>query len=145
HVHFEIHMAPVLNPYLRPTPPPPPPPVKGKKAKPTTTTTTTTVKPRAKARVTTTTLPPPVIIGDIHDPVLYGRGTLPANDPKPFLDQWLADDLTGVTQVIAKLEAGKPRAIIDTGLTRRLADGHSGELAGPTGPPRSQLLWASSA
>jgi hypothetical protein len=86
-----------------------------------------------------------VIIGDIHDPVLYGSGKLPATDPKPFLDQWLAEDLANLPKVIAAAEAGKPRAIIDTGMTRRFADGRGGELAGPTGPPRSQLLWASSA
>ena len=148
HVHFEIHMNPAANQYLRPKPPPPPAPAQGRSRRGATpiTTTSTTAKPRTRRGVTATTAPPPpVIIGDIHDPVLYGRGTLPATDPKPFLDQWLAEDLANVSKVIAAAEKGKPRAIIDTSLTRRFADGGAGVLAGPTGPPRSQLLWATSA
>ena len=151
HVHFEVHMDPWANPYLRPPPPPPPPPppASGRRGRSAPTTTTTTAAPRSGARsrgrVTTTTVPPPVIVGDIHDPVLYGSGKLPATDPKPFLDQWLQEDLVNLPAVIARFEAGKPRAIIDTGLTRRFADGRAGEFSAPSGPPRAQLLWATSA
>jgi murein DD-endopeptidase MepM/ murein hydrolase activator NlpD len=70
---------------------------------------------------------------------------LPPVDPKPFLDQWLDEALAGVPKLVAAVEAGRPRAIIATGLTRRLADGRGGPFAAPSGPPRSQLLWASSA
>lgn len=132
HCHFEIHMDPAKNPYLM-TPPTPP--------------TRTTVKDK-RGRTKTVTVPGKPghvdIPGDIHDPVLYGRGTEPATDPKPFLDKWLADDLAGVPTLIARLQANKPRAILDTGLLRRFSDG-GGLFAAPVGPPRPQLLWASSA
>jgi murein DD-endopeptidase MepM/ murein hydrolase activator NlpD len=70
---------------------------------------------------------------------------LPPVPPKPFLDAWVAEALANVPKLIAQAEAGRPRAIIATGLTRRLADGGSTPFAAPSGPPRSQLLWASSA
>jgi hypothetical protein len=71
--------------------------------------------------------------------------SLPPVDPKPFLDLWLEEAIADVPRLIAAVEAGRPRAIIATGLTRRLADGRPGPFAAPSGPPRSQLLWASSA
>ncbi|HVF75275.1 MAG TPA: M23 family metallopeptidase [Acidimicrobiales bacterium] len=70
---------------------------------------------------------------------------LPPSPPKPLLDAWVAEALANVPKVIAQAEAGRPRAIIATGLTRRLADGGSSQFAAPSGPPRTQLLWASSA
>lgn len=79
-------------------------------------------------------------------PVTVPLGTqLPPAPPKPMLDAWVAEALANVPKVIAQAEAGRPRAIIATGLTRRLADGGSGLFAAPSGPPRTQLLWASSA
>ena len=84
---------------------------------------------------TTTAVQKTVPIGTQLEPV----------DPKPLLDQWLDEALAGVPRLIAAVEAGRPRAIIATGLTRRLADGRGGPFAAPSGPPRSQLLWASSA
>lgn len=126
HVHFEIHMAPAKNSFLYPPAPPAPKPApKGRKAP----------KPAA---------PQPVVIGNIADPVIYGRGTLPAMNPKPFLDQWLNEALANVPALIARLEAGRPRAIVATGMLRRFTDG-GGLFSAPATPPRTQLLWASSA
>jgi murein DD-endopeptidase MepM/ murein hydrolase activator NlpD len=132
HVHFEVHTAPSNDPYLYPPPAPP---------------TTVVTKDKKGRKVTVTKpapAPAPVIVGDLHDPALYGRGALPAFDPKPFLDQWLADALANVPAVIAKAQAGRPQAILATGLLRRFTEGGSG-FSAPAGPPRSQLLWASSA
>ena len=84
---------------------------------------------------TTTAVQTSVPIGTQLEPV----------DPKPLLDRWLDEAIAGVPRLIAAVEAGRPRAIIATGLTRRLADGRGGPFAAPSGPPRSQLLWASSA
>ena len=131
HVHFEIHMAPANNQFLMP---PPGAPIK------------TTIRDKRGRRVTVTKpapAPKPVIVGNIADPVLYGRGTLPAMDPKPFLDMWLNDAMANVPNLIAKAQSGRPRAVVATGLLRRFTDG--GAFAAPAGPPRSQLLWASSA
>jgi hypothetical protein len=125
HVHFEIHMAPAKNRFLYPPAPPAPAPVKGKKAP----------KP---------VLPQPVIVGNLADPALYGRGQPPANNPKPFLDQWLNESLANVPALLQRMEAGRPRAIVATGLLRRFTEG-GGLFGAPAGPPRSELLWASSA
>lgn len=75
---------------------------------------------------------------------VHPRGGGPV-DPKPYLDRWLAEALADVPRLIESLEAGRPRALIATGLTRRLADGDGGAFAAPVGPPRDHLLWASSA
>ncbi len=75
-------------------------------------------------------------------PVPVGT-VLPAADPKATLDQWLGDALADVPQLVAALES-RPRALVATGVTRRLADGRAGSFPGPTGPAAGQLLWASS-
>ncbi|MGH9283554.1 MAG: M23 family metallopeptidase, partial [Acidimicrobiales bacterium] len=75
-------------------------------------------------------------------PVPIGT-VLPAMDPKAVLDQWLREALEAVPELIAEVEL-RPRALLATGLTRRLPDGASGVFAAPVAPPRSQLLWASS-
>ena len=77
-------------------------------------------------------------------PVPVGT-VLPPVDPKPHLDQWLKDALVNVPRVIGSMEAARPRALVATGITRRLADGRAGIFGAPAGPPRVQLLWASSA
>ena len=82
----------------------------------------------------TTTVPAPVPLGT----------QLPPAPPKPYIDRWVEEALANVPAVIAQAEAGRPRAILATGLTRRLADG-GGLFAAPSGPPRAQLLWAASA
>jgi hypothetical protein len=132
HVHFEIHMAPAKNPFLQPPPAPPAPPApKGKRVAPTP---APVVAPPAG----------PVIAGNINDPVLYGRGTLPATDPKPFLDQWISEALANVPALIGRLQAGRPQILLTTAMLRRFDDGR-GLFAAPSAPPKAQLLWASSA
>lgn len=132
HLHFEIHMAPAKNQFLYPPPAPP--------------TTVVVRNKRGRKQTVTKPAPPPkpVIVGNLADPALYGRGPVPANDPKPFLDQWLDEALANAPTLIARLEAGRPRAILTTGMLRRFTDG-GGLFGAPAGPPRSQLLWASSA
>jgi len=132
HVHFEIHMDPAKNPFLRPPPPPPAPPAPATRGK--------------RATPAPSPAPPagPVILGNISDPVLYGRGTLPATDPKPFLDQWLSDAVANVPALIARLQAGRPQVLLAAAMLRRFDDGR-GLFAAPSTPPKTQLLWASSA
>lgn len=77
------------------------------------------------------------------EPVAAGSPVPPVN-PKPHLDAWLEEAIADVPRVVAAYQASRPRALLTTGLTRRLGDG-SGTFAAPSHPPRSQLLWASSA
>ena len=69
---------------------------------------------------------------------------LPPTNPKPYLDQWIAEAMAQVPAVIAQYEANRPRAVIATGLTRQFGDG-GGEFAFRSTPPLDQLLWVSSA
>ena len=68
-----------------------------------------------------------------------------ATDPKPYLDQWVADDLAAVPRLLGAYIGNRPEALLATALTRRTADGGENLFSGPSLPPRSQLLWASSA
>jgi hypothetical protein len=77
-------------------------------------------------------------------PVPLGT-TLPAVDPKAHLDRWVEEAIAAAPRLIAAYESRHPRAIITTGLTRRLADGGGSTFAAPSGPPRSQLMWAAAA
>lgn len=74
--------------------------------------------------------------------VPVGTRLQPVN-PKPYLDRWLEEALAKVPQLLATFE-GRPRAVVATGLTRRLADGRAGAFPALAVPPRSQLLWATS-
>lgn len=74
---------------------------------------------------------------------IHPRGGPPVN-PKPYLDQFIKDALEAVPSLIATREVGRPRALLTTGLTRRMTEGR-GAFAAPGSPPRSELLWASSA
>lgn len=79
----------------------------------------------------------------VSRPVPIGTRLPPVN-PKPHLDAWLAEALVRVPHLVAALEV-RPRALVATGLTRRLADGRTAAFPAPAVPPRSQLLWATSA
>jgi murein DD-endopeptidase MepM/ murein hydrolase activator NlpD len=80
----------------------------------------------------------------VTTPVRPGA-VLPPADPKPYLDLWINEAIANVPNLLAELEANKPRVIVATGLTRQFADGRGGVFAAPTTPSRDQLLWASSA
>ena len=68
-----------------------------------------------------------------------------ATDPKSTLDAWLTDDLNAAPGILAAYEGSRPQALLATALTRRTADGGESLFGAPSLPPRSQLLWASSA
>lgn len=70
---------------------------------------------------------------------------LPAIDPKPYLDQWIAEAIANVPKLIAHYEAGRPRALQATGLTRRFSGQSTSLFDAPSRPPQSQLLWTSAA
>ncbi|MEA2686355.1 MAG: hypothetical protein QOE93_1550, partial [Actinomycetota bacterium] len=68
----------------------------------------------------------------------YGGG---ATNPKPIIDQWLADALDNVPIVLAAYGVNVPRAIASAGMLRRFDEG---ALAGSGRSSDSALLWASS-
>jgi murein DD-endopeptidase MepM/ murein hydrolase activator NlpD len=65
-----------------------------------------------------------------------------ATDPKPFLDQWVADAIANAPQVIAGYVLNGGPGV---NLPRHLADLPAGALDGPEVPARTQLAWASAA
>lgn len=68
---------------------------------------------------------------------------LPAVDPKAYLDLWIAEAIANVPKLIAHYEAGRPRALQATGLTRRFSGQGASLFDAPSRPPQSQLLWTS--
>jgi murein DD-endopeptidase MepM/ murein hydrolase activator NlpD len=66
--------------------------------------------------------------------------------PKPIVDQMVRDGADRVVGLLAQASSAQPSAALQSAdLTRRLADG---VVSGPdvsSGPPRSELLWASAA
>lgn len=79
----------------------------------------------------------------LHFAVHPGGGQ--AAPPKPYVDAWVAEGAERVVDLLGQVSsAPQPAAVVATDLTRRLADG---VIAGPatSGPPRSELLWASAA
>lgn len=74
---------------------------------------------------------------------IHPKGKAAVN-PKPFLDLWITEAIAAAPGLVSSFEAGRPRAVVATGLTRQLGVARSG-FEGPAAPPRPQLLWASSA
>jgi len=72
------------------------------------------------------------------------KGGAPVN-PKPYLDQWVADAVTNAPALIGAFQGSRPRAVVATAMTRDSIDGGGGMFATPASPPRSQLLWATAA
>jgi murein DD-endopeptidase MepM/ murein hydrolase activator NlpD len=77
---------------------------------------------------------------------VYPQGG-PAAPPKPVVDSWVAEGAQRVADVLAALAAApQPAAVTATDITRRLADSAvAAPTLAPSGPPRSELLWASAA
>ena len=75
---------------------------------------------------------------------IHPRGGGPVN-PKPFLDRFLSEAILNVPRLIAAHQGDRPRAVITTGLTRRMSGGAGPQFSAPSTPSRSQLLWATSA
>jgi murein DD-endopeptidase MepM/ murein hydrolase activator NlpD len=69
---------------------------------------------------------------------------LAATNPKPYLDNWLNEAMADAPRLVAAYTTSRPRAVVATGLTRRFSPGAT-TFSGLSGPPRAQLLWASSA
>ena len=72
----------------------------------------------------------------------------PAVDPKPSLDQWLADALAGAPRLVALYsgaQRSRPQAPIATGMTPRFVDVAATGGVAAEAPPRAELLWASAA
>lgn len=80
----------------------------------------------------------------VEVPVPVGT-ELPAVDPKATLDRWVEEAIAAAPRLIAAYESRHPRAIVTTGLTRRLVDGGGSTFGAPWGPSRSQLMWAAAA
>lgn len=70
---------------------------------------------------------------------IHPRGGAAVN-PKPILDRWLADAITGAAGLLAANNVGVPRAITSAGALRRFQDESIVAPGRAVGP----LLWASS-
>jgi hypothetical protein len=68
-----------------------------------------------------------------------------AVDPKPYLDQWLADAVANAPALVASIRAAKFPGSVPGPITHQLPDSSAVSFDAPAVPPRSQLLWASSA
>jgi murein DD-endopeptidase MepM/ murein hydrolase activator NlpD len=68
-----------------------------------------------------------------------------AVDPKQYLDEWVKGAIANAPAIVATFESSRPRAVVATLLTREISEGGGGMFAAPASPPRSQLLWATSA
>lgn len=75
---------------------------------------------------------------------IYQGGTT-AIPPKPYIDQWVADQAAQLPAIIASATGQTPRPLLATGLVRQLADDTVRAAETPGGPARSELLFAGSA
>ncbi|HEX2274888.1 MAG TPA: M23 family metallopeptidase, partial [Acidimicrobiales bacterium] len=71
---------------------------------------------------------------------IHPRGGAAIN-PKPFLDQWLAEALAAVPKLVGGLVQDQPPVLQSTGVTRRF---EMRDLDRRARPPVDPLLWASS-
>jgi len=71
---------------------------------------------------------------------IHPKGKGPVN-PKPYLDQWVAQALQMVPAVLQSYEIAQQNVVPQV-LTESLAQGSA---IAPSSPPRAQLAWASSA
>jgi murein DD-endopeptidase MepM/ murein hydrolase activator NlpD len=72
-----------------------------------------------------------------------GGGAVP---PKPYLDAWVAHAQAQVATLLAAVAPPRrTRALVATSYLRTLADASEDIDTGPAGPPRTDLLFASSA
>lgn len=75
---------------------------------------------------------------------IYQGGTT-AVPPKPYVDQWVADQAAQLPGIIASVTGQTPRPLLATGLVRQLADDTVRAAETPGGPARTELLFAGSA
>jgi hypothetical protein len=75
---------------------------------------------------------------------IYQGGTTPVS-PKATLDQWDADAAAKLPGIIASISGGTPRPLVATGIVRQLTDDGVRAAETPSGPSRTDLLFATSA
>ncbi|MEY2468622.1 MAG: hypothetical protein QOF21_1320 [Actinomycetota bacterium] len=72
---------------------------------------------------------------------IHPKGKGPVN-PKPYLDQWVAQALQMVPVLLQSYQIAQPQNVVPQVLTEQLSQGSAIALSSP---PRAQLAWASSA
>jgi hypothetical protein len=75
---------------------------------------------------------------------IYQYGTT-AIAPKPYVDQWVNDQIAALPGIIASATGTTPRPLLATGLVRELTDESVRAAETPGGPSRTELLFATSA
>jgi len=87
---------------------------------------------------------PAPVRGDKVRAVAIGT-VLPAVDPKPYLDTWLAEAVAGVPKLLGSVpRPSRPLGAVGGG-PRTGRAGRATTFPAPVAPPRAQLLWVSSA
>ncbi|MEY2452610.1 MAG: peptidoglycan LD-endopeptidase LytH [Acidimicrobiaceae bacterium] len=72
----------------------------------------------------------------------FGSNPLP---PKPYIDQWVADQGAQLPDIIAAITGTTPRPLLATGIVRQLTEDGVRAAETPGGPSRTELLFATSA